>query len=129
MPLGGPLGISFGKQIIANRTLYRWVKPVAAWYADLCGYRKMGLRYDDLLIEENPTVEKALTRLNAKESYDRVWRHRVAMHQSVLHKDLPKAQWLKPQDDVRYLTPLIEEVEAEARERRELDTLEVTRKK
>ncbi|KZP01265.1 ubiquinol-cytochrome c reductase subunit 7 [Calocera viscosa TUFC12733] len=127
--VGGPLGISFANQIIKNRTLYRWVKPIAVWYADLCGYRKLGLRYDDLICEENPIVEKALTRLSAKEAYDRAWRFRVGMHQSVLHQDLPKAQWLKPEDDIRYLTPLIKEVEAEEAERAELDRLEVTRKK
>lgn len=44
----GPLGISFASQVKANRTLYKWLKPVANWYASLSGYRRMGLKYDDL---------------------------------------------------------------------------------
>ncbi|KZT57298.1 14 kDa subunit of cytochrome bd ubiquinol oxidase [Calocera cornea HHB12733] len=128
--LKGPLGFSFAKQIVSNRTLYRWTKPIASWYVDLCGYRKLGLRYDDLSASSFPCPSiLAISRLPNDEAYNRAWRHRVGMHQSILHQDLPKAQWLKPEDDVRYLTPLIQEVEAEDAERRELDRIEVTRKK
>lgn len=41
---------------------------------------------------------QALSRLSPRESYDRAFRHRVAFQQSILHKDLPKAQWTKPED-------------------------------
>lgn len=44
----GPLGPSFGPQILASRRLSKWIKPIAHWYANVSGYRKMGLRYDDL---------------------------------------------------------------------------------
>ena len=44
----GPLGLSLAPYIRSSRTLKRWVKPVANWYVNLSGYRKMGLRYDDL---------------------------------------------------------------------------------
>ena len=44
----GPLGISIAPYVRSSRSLYKWVKPIASWYANLAGYRKMGLRYDDL---------------------------------------------------------------------------------
>jgi ubiquinol-cytochrome c reductase subunit 7 len=44
----GPLGPSLAPQIRSSRSLYRWVKPIADWYASVAGYRKVGLKYDDL---------------------------------------------------------------------------------
>lgn len=40
--------------------------------------RDVGLRADDLIPEENDTVQLALKRLSPKESYDRVFRLRRA---------------------------------------------------
>lgn len=42
------LGYSLAGWIKSSRTLSKYVKPVANWYADLAGYRQMGLKYDDL---------------------------------------------------------------------------------
>jgi ubiquinol-cytochrome c reductase subunit 7 len=42
------LGPSLAPYIRSSRTLKKYVTPVAHWYADLMGYRKMGLKYDDL---------------------------------------------------------------------------------
>lgn len=47
MPFG-PLGPSLAPAIRANRGLYKWIKPIATWYADLSGHRRLGLKYDDL---------------------------------------------------------------------------------
>lgn len=44
----GPLGISFAPAVRSSKTLTRWIKPFANWYANVSGYRRMGLRYDDL---------------------------------------------------------------------------------
>jgi ubiquinol-cytochrome c reductase subunit 7 len=44
----GPLGPSLAPQIRSSRSLYAWVKPIANWYANVTGYRRMGLKYDDL---------------------------------------------------------------------------------
>ena len=44
----GPLSISLAPQVQKSRTLYRWFKPFADWYAQIAGYRQMGLKYDDL---------------------------------------------------------------------------------
>jgi ubiquinol-cytochrome c reductase subunit 7 len=48
MTIFGPLGLSFAPQIRKSKTLYRWFKPVSDWYANIAGYRQIGLKYDDL---------------------------------------------------------------------------------
>jgi ubiquinol-cytochrome c reductase subunit 7 len=55
------LGTSLVQQVKANKSLYRFLKPVATWYANLAGYRRYGLKYDDLIMEENNTVQKVST--------------------------------------------------------------------
>lgn len=57
-----------------------------------------------------------------------MYRFRVAFQQDLLRRPLPKAEWLKAEDDVRYLTPLIEEVSREDAERATWDTVVVERK-
>lgn len=52
------LGPSLAPQIKASRSLYNLLKPVATAYANLAGFRKYGLKYDDILIEESATVQK-----------------------------------------------------------------------
>jgi len=42
------------------------------------GYRQLGLKYEDLLPEENEITQLALKRLPPKEAYDRVFRLRRA---------------------------------------------------
>jgi hypothetical protein len=44
------LGYSLVGWIKSSRTLSKYVKPIANWYADLAGYRQMGLKYDDLCV-------------------------------------------------------------------------------
>lgn len=55
------LGVSVYQQIRSNKSLYRFLKPIAGWYANLAGYRQHGLKYDDLIIEENPVMQKVPT--------------------------------------------------------------------
>jgi ubiquinol-cytochrome c reductase subunit 7 len=85
------------------------------------GYRAMGLKYDDLLMEEREDVQKvrrserkgirlriidlcgcfplqAIGRLTPEQAYDRSFRLRTAIQQSILHKPLPKDQWVKPEE-------------------------------
>lgn len=123
------LGISFAKRISANKSLYRVLKPVADKYASIAGWRKVGLKYDDIIQEENDAVQTALSRLPATEAYDRAYRTRIASNASMLHKDLPKDQWLPKDKDTRYLTPLIEDVENEAAERAYWDGAEIVSRK
>lgn len=44
----GPLSFTLAPYIKSSRTLSKWVKPIATWYVNLSGYRKVGLQYDDL---------------------------------------------------------------------------------
>ncbi|KAL7005484.1 Cytochrome b-c1 complex subunit 7 [Cystobasidiomycetes sp. EMM_F5] len=123
-----PLGISLAKQVRASRTFNKPIQRIAEKYAQWCGYRQHGLKYDDLIIEESETVQKALKRLTPREEYDRAYRLRVASQLSVLHHPLPKEQQLTADQDVRYLQPLIEEITAEMDERAQLDTAILAKK-
>ncbi|KAK4684529.1 ubiquinol-cytochrome c reductase subunit 7, partial [Tremellales sp. Uapishka_1] len=128
--IGGPLGISLAPQIkAASGGLYKALKPLANAYANIVGHRAVGLKYDDLIIEEREDVKKALSRLPPREAYDRAFRMRVAIQQSLLHKPLPKEQWVKATDDNRYLAPIVKDIVDEAEERTKWDTMIVERKK
>ncbi|KAF8892621.1 ubiquinol-cytochrome C reductase complex 14kD subunit-domain-containing protein [Infundibulicybe gibba] len=116
--LFGPLGASLAPYVSSSRTLLGWIKPVANWYANASGYRKYGFKYDDLLVEERPDVQRALTRLTPREGYDRAYRLKRASQASVLHAPLPKEQWLKPEEDNRYLKPHVLNVVKEERKGR-----------
>jgi ubiquinol-cytochrome c reductase subunit 7 len=52
----GVLGPSLASQVRASRSLYAWMKPIANWYASLAGYRKVGLKYDDLRMSFGESV-------------------------------------------------------------------------
>jgi len=127
MPIFGPLGPSLAGYVRSSKTLSRWLKPVSVWYANLAGYRRMGLRYDDLLIEERDDVQKALGRLSTREAYDRAFRVKQASQASVLHQDLPKDKWVPVSEDKRYLKPHVLEVAMEDLERQKWDSLTVSR--
>jgi len=124
----GPLSVSFAPYVKSSRTLLNWLKPVATWYTNAAGYRKYGFKYDDLLVEERPDVQRALNRLTPQEKYDRAYRLKRAAQASVLHAPLPRVQWLKPEEDVRYLRPHVLDVMKEDAERRMWDTLTFQRK-
>ncbi|WWD21306.1 hypothetical protein CI109_105790 [Kwoniella shandongensis] len=119
----GPLGPSLAPWIRQRPTLQKFWARWSNWYKNAAGYRQKGYLYDDLIPEENPTVQKAISRLPANVSYDRVYRMRRGLIQSMLHTSLPKEQWTKAEKDERYLTPLIEQVVAEEKEREEWDTM------
>ncbi|KAF2155664.1 ubiquinol-cytochrome c reductase complex 14 kDa protein [Myriangium duriaei CBS 260.36] len=101
------------------------MQPLANWYADAAGYRKLGLRADDLIPEESDVVQLALKRLPPKEAYDRVYRLRRAFQCSLSHQLLPPAEQTKPEEDVAYLSPIIREIESQKRERLDLDAMVV----
>ncbi|KAG9519800.1 hypothetical protein KCU71_g8833, partial [Aureobasidium melanogenum] len=109
--------------IVKRPWLKRWMTPLANWYTDAAGYRKLGLRADDLIPEESETVLLALKRLPPKEAYDRVFRMRRAFQCSLSHQLLPKNEQTKPDEDIPYLSPIIKEIEAERRERMDLDAM------
>ncbi|KAI9664548.1 MAG: Cytochrome b-c1 complex subunit 7 [Bathelium mastoideum] len=115
--------------IRARPWLRRWIQPLADWYGNAQGHRQIGLLSDDLIPEESDTVKRALTRLPPKEAYDRVFRLRRAFQLSLSHTILPKEEWTKPEQDLPYLTLLIEDIERENKERDELDAMVPTKKK
>ena len=51
-------GLSLARFVKASPALTRMLRPVANAYSRAAGYRQMGLRYDDLIQEENPAVQK-----------------------------------------------------------------------
>ncbi|KAL8908640.1 MAG: hypothetical protein Q9207_000728 [Kuettlingeria erythrocarpa] len=48
---------------------------------------------------------------------------------SLSHQLLPKDQQTKPEEDYLYLTPIIKQIEQESKERDDLDSLVVNKKK
>uniref|UniRef100_A0A0D6R909 Cytochrome b-c1 complex subunit 7 n=1 Tax=Araucaria cunninghamii TaxID=56994 RepID=A0A0D6R909_ARACU len=121
-------GPSLAPYILKRPWLRNWMVPFANWYANASGYRRLGLKADDLIPEENDTVQLALKRLPPKEAYDRVFRLRRAFQASLAHQLLPPGEQTKPEDDRPYLSPIIEEIEAENKERADLDSLVVSKK-
>ncbi|KAK6906033.1 hypothetical protein V866_004874 [Kwoniella sp. B9012] len=121
----GPLGPSLAPWIRQRPGLQKYWARWSNFYKNAAGYRQKGYLYDDLIVEETPQVQKALQRLSPQQRYDRVFRMRRGIQQSMGHKKLPKEQWTTPEQDVRYLTPLIEQVVAEEAERAEWDYMTV----
>ncbi|KAF1834976.1 hypothetical protein BDW02DRAFT_647236 [Decorospora gaudefroyi] len=120
---------SLGPFIIKRPWLRRWLQPLSEWYCNAAGYRQLGLRADDLIPEENDVIQTALKRLSPQEAYDRVFRLRRAMQLSMSHQLLPKEEWTTPETDTPYLSDMIKEVEAEMKEREDLESMIVQKRK
>ncbi|CAG8281972.1 unnamed protein product [Penicillium nalgiovense] len=103
---------SLASYIVKRPWLKSWLTPLSHWF-------------DDLIPEESENVQKAIKRLPAKEAYDRVFRIRRAFQCSISHTLLPANEQTKPTEDVEYLSPIIREIEKEAKERADLDNLVV----
>lgn len=119
--------VKIGDYILKSPALSKIALPVAHQFIKYSGYRKMGLRFDDLIEEENDVAQTALRRLPADESYARIYRIINAHQLSLTQHLLPKDKWLKPEDDIPYLTPYLLEAEAAAKEKEELDNLELAK--
>lgn len=74
--------------------------------------------YNDLY-DETPEVSEAIRRLPADVFDARNKRLLLATQASFTHTYLPKEQWTKYEEDVKYLDPYLEEV---MREKSEKDT-------
>uniref|UniRef100_A0A1D1YGT5 Cytochrome b-c1 complex subunit 7 n=1 Tax=Anthurium amnicola TaxID=1678845 RepID=A0A1D1YGT5_9ARAE len=111
-----------------SRFLYGLLKPVANWYTNASGYRQLGMRYDDIIAEESTTVEEALRRIPQNEYDQRTLRIRHAYQLSTQHNLLPRDKWVKPEEDIRYLAPYVEQVAFEEAERKAFDSAKITRK-
>ncbi|CAO3659339.1 unnamed protein product [Rhizopus stolonifer] len=123
------MSLSLKSFVQSSKLMSSLLKPLSAAYADAAGYRKIGLKYDDLVAEENEIVKEALRRLEIAEpraAYDRAYRIRVAQQLSLSHQLLPKNEWVKSTEDIRYLQPYIEQISAERAEREAFDNIKVS---
>ncbi|SCW02996.1 LAFE_0G00650g1_1 [Lachancea fermentati] len=119
--------VKMGDFILRSPSLSKIVVPVAHQFVKFSGYRELGLRFDDLLAEENDIAQTALRRLPEDESYARIFRIIRAHQTELTHHLLPKSQWVKPEEDVPYMLPYLLEAEAAAKEKEDLDNLELTK--
>ncbi|KAI5961278.1 APA2 [Candida theae] len=111
--------------ILSRPTLSKIVTPLANKFTAYAGYREMGLKFNDLLMEETPVMQKAIKRLPPSLSYSRNFRILTAHQLSLTQQILPPGKALKPEEDDHYLIPYILEAEKEAFEKAELDNIEV----
>ncbi|KAJ2156912.1 Cytochrome b-c1 complex subunit 7 [Coemansia sp. RSA 552] len=116
-------------RVVQNNSAFRALcRPLASTWVNLSGYRRLGLRYDDLLREETPIIQEAIGRLSRAETDGRVYRQKRAFQLSLSHQELPVPQRTKPEDDYKYLQPLIEEVRLEQEERDAFNSMATVRK-
>ncbi|KAJ7991882.1 hypothetical protein DPEC_G00288460 [Dallia pectoralis] len=87
------------------------------WYYNAAGFNKIGLMRDDTIIEDTD-VKEAVRRLPENVFNDRMFRLKRAIDLSMKQSILPKGQWTKYEEDVRYLEPYLKEV---IRERKEVE--------
>ncbi|KAG7193293.1 Cytochrome b-c1 complex subunit 7 [Scheffersomyces spartinae] len=111
--------------ILSRPSLAKVVVPVAKTFCAYAGYREMGLKFDDLIAEESPVVQSALSRLPEDLSYSRVYRILTAHQLALTHLLLPANKAISADEDKHYLIPYILEAEKEAFERAELDNINV----
>lgn len=97
--------------------------PASQKFCDLAGYRKLGLKFDDIIHEENEVYQKALTRLSKDELYARNFRTLTAAQCGITHHLLPKDKWVKPEEDKSYIFDHLVEIETELFEKAELDNI------
>uniref|UniRef100_A0A1A8MBQ1 Cytochrome b-c1 complex subunit 7 n=2 Tax=Nothobranchius TaxID=28779 RepID=A0A1A8MBQ1_9TELE len=88
------------------------------WYYNLCGFNKIGLMRDDTIYEDDD-VKEAVRRLPENVYNDRMFRVKRAIDLTMKQQILPKDQWTKYEEDVHYLTPYLEEVIRERKEKEE----------
>ncbi|XP_012257366.2 cytochrome b-c1 complex subunit 7-like [Athalia rosae] len=91
---------------------------IKKWAYNMSRFNQLGLQHDDCL-HEDEVVEEALRRLPQKLVDERNYRIIRAVQLSLTKSILPKDQWTKYEEDVKYLRPYIDEVEKELREKKE----------
>lgn len=89
------MGMNALTKFFVNRPwTHKWLIPLSKWYATRMGYRQLGLKYEDLLPEENEITQLALKRLAPKEAYDRVFRLRRAFQVSLVLALNERCRWI-----------------------------------
>ncbi|KAF7403141.1 cytochrome b-c1 complex subunit 7-like isoform X1 [Vespula maculifrons] len=90
---------------------------VQKWMYNISGFNKYGLMRDDIRSEMDPDVQEALRRLPEHIRDERNFRIVRALQLDAMKRILPKEQWTKFEEDVLYLTPLVDEVVKEREEK------------
>ncbi|KAI1313034.1 Cytochrome b-c1 complex subunit 7 [Mortierella claussenii] len=116
-------GITLVNQVKASKLLSGLLQPVANAFVNAAGYRQLGLRYDDILREETDIIREAVNRLPDNESYERVFRMKTAFQYSLSHTVASEETTLKAEDDIRYLSSIIEEVAVEFAEKESFNNI------
>ncbi|KAH8363622.1 hypothetical protein KR084_012350 [Drosophila pseudotakahashii] len=88
------------------------------WAYGMSGFNQYGLYRDDCLYESEDVAE-AVRRLPRKMYDERNYRILRALHLSMTKTILPKEQWTKYEEDIKYLEPYLNEVVKEREEREE----------
>jgi ubiquinol-cytochrome c reductase subunit 7 len=81
-----------------NKDIANWVRTCLGAYS-----MNLGLLKDDLIPEDHPVVQQALSRLTEKEIFDRTFRLKRATELSFRHEELPLELQPRAENDVRYL--------------------------
>lgn len=89
------------------------------WAYNLSGFNKYGLHHDDCYDEDNSDVKEAVRRLPAHLVDERNFRIVRAMQLSLQKIILPKEEWVKFEEDNKYLQQYLEEVIRERQEKEE----------
>ncbi|KAJ2954547.1 hypothetical protein O0L34_g2831 [Tuta absoluta] len=89
---------------------------LSKWAYNMAGFNRYGLMRDDCLYETEDVVE-AIRRLPASVRDERVFRMLRAIQASGNKTYLPKTEWMRYEDDVLYLSPIVEQVRKEREER------------
>ncbi|KAH8246826.1 hypothetical protein KR032_000852 [Drosophila birchii] len=92
------------------------LSKLGRWAYNLSGFNKYGLYRDDCLYE-NEDVQEAVRRLPQDLYDERNYRIMRALHLSMTKTILPKDEWTKYEEDVKYLEPYLNEVIKERLER------------
>ncbi|KAF9982797.1 Cytochrome b-c1 complex subunit 7 [Modicella reniformis] len=116
-------GFSLANQVKASKFWSKTLQPVANAFISASGYRKLGLRYDDIIREETDIIREAINRLPEEELYGRAFRMKTACQYSLSHTIATGDKVLKPEEDVRYLTPVIDEVASEFAEKEDFNNI------
>ncbi|XP_023648777.2 cytochrome b-c1 complex subunit 7 [Paramormyrops kingsleyae] len=94
----------------------RLLTVFSKWFYNAAGFNKIGLMRDDVLHEDRD-VQEAVKRLPENLYNERIFRIKRALDLSMKHQILPKNQWIKYEEDMRYLEPYLKEVVRERKER------------
>ncbi|CAM4498570.1 cytochrome b-c1 complex subunit 7 [Lepidochelys kempii] len=98
----------------------RLLEGFRKWYYNAAGFNQLGLMRDDTIYEDDD-VKVALKRLPENLYNERLFRIKRALDLSMRQQILPEEQWVKYEEDKKYLEPYLKEVIRERLEREEWD--------